>query len=312
MLAMIILLLHVLSVYHGGADEIRLVNSGDACMGRLEVKHKNRWGTVCGSHWDKKDADVVCAQLGCGTAAKVDTKNVLYGKGSVPVWLSNLRCTGLETSLFNCRHTRWGFSSCKKERRDSAVQCTASRKLDPTSFKVNVSVNPNTAHKNLVLSKNGTEMESSESEQSVTESPERFSHSHCALGSAAVTSGQQYWEVTIYLPGRSVSSLGQKQWALGVAKESVQRNATNSTTLENGIWAIYQEFATYYRVGEAGAVVTLPNPPQKLGVLLDYEGGLVSFYRAETQEHIYTVTADLNQKTFPYFCMYSGIRMELN
>ncbi|CAM2097297.1 unnamed protein product [Caretta caretta] len=44
-----------------GANELRLADGGSPCAGRVEVKHQDRWGTVCSRDWDMEDAAVVCA-----------------------------------------------------------------------------------------------------------------------------------------------------------------------------------------------------------------------------------------------------------
>ncbi|XP_078535231.1 CD5 antigen-like [Lissotriton helveticus] len=110
----------------GGADTVRLVNSGDACSGRVEIKHENRWGTVCNNDWDIKDAEVVCRELNCGSASSAETRNDIFGRGVLPVWMSDVRCTGAEKSLFDCPRAPWGVNSCPW-RSDGGVQCSGKR-----------------------------------------------------------------------------------------------------------------------------------------------------------------------------------------
>ena len=43
---------------------IRLRGGVGTSSGRVEICHKNMWGTVCDDAWDNTDARVACQQLG--------------------------------------------------------------------------------------------------------------------------------------------------------------------------------------------------------------------------------------------------------
>uniref|UniRef100_A0A3Q4GWY9 SRCR domain-containing protein n=1 Tax=Neolamprologus brichardi TaxID=32507 RepID=A0A3Q4GWY9_NEOBR len=87
---------------------IRLAGSGSTrCSGRVEIYHKNIWGTVSDYNWDLNDADVVCRQINCGSA--VDALQLAYfGEGTGQIWLSDVTCSGNESSLTECEHSGWG------------------------------------------------------------------------------------------------------------------------------------------------------------------------------------------------------------
>ncbi|CAM4457789.1 unnamed protein product [Caretta caretta] len=105
-----------------GNDELRLVNGSSPCAGRVEVKHRDLWGTVCDVPWDMEDAEVVCKQLGCGPAVSA-LGNAHFGEGSGPTWLILADCNGDESALWNCSHVGWGALQCPHSF-DTGVICS--------------------------------------------------------------------------------------------------------------------------------------------------------------------------------------------
>lgn len=48
--------------------------------GRVEVRLRDSWGTICDDHWTLREANVVCRSLGFGSAA-IAAKNAYFGRG---------------------------------------------------------------------------------------------------------------------------------------------------------------------------------------------------------------------------------------
>ncbi|NXV57272.1 A33 protein, partial [Spizella passerina] len=139
---------------------------------------------------------------------------------------------------------------------------------------------PESAHPNLVLSRDLTAVTERDRAQPVPASPRRFRQCVNVLGSQAFDRGQHYWEVWV----------GSKtKWDLGVAAEAVDRAAKVRLCPENGYWTLRLRNRTEYWATASPWVRLAPRrPPRKVGVFLDCQEGTVAFFDAGDMSHLFT------------------------
>ncbi|XP_016118662.1 scavenger receptor cysteine-rich type 1 protein M130-like [Sinocyclocheilus grahami] len=101
---------------------VRLVDGHSRCAGRVEVLHRDQWGTVCDDYWDMPDAAVVCRELECGEPVDA-LGGAHFGSGSGPIWMSVVVCTGSESTLKNCGSSGWSLHACTHNS-DAGVICS--------------------------------------------------------------------------------------------------------------------------------------------------------------------------------------------
>uniref|UniRef100_A0A3B4DUP2 B30.2/SPRY domain-containing protein n=1 Tax=Pygocentrus nattereri TaxID=42514 RepID=A0A3B4DUP2_PYGNA len=163
-----------------------------------------------------------------------------------------------------------------------------------TSPTVDVTLDPDTAHPELLLTDDGKQVWNGGKPQNVPNSPARFDWCSCVLGKEGFSGGRLYYEVQVS---------GKTEWDLGMATESINRKGDVELGPENGSWTIWLRNGNKYDANEIPPVhLSLKEKPQKVGVFVDYMQGVVSFYDVEAKYHIYSFTGQFfSQRLYPYF-----------
>ncbi|XP_039507103.1 E3 ubiquitin-protein ligase TRIM21-like, partial [Pimephales promelas] len=157
-----------------------------------------------------------------------------------------------------------------------------------------VTLDPETAHPKLLFSEDDKQVGYGETRQIVPDNPWRFDKCPSVLGKEGFSSGKFYFEVQVE---------GKTEWDLGVARESVIRKGIITLSPRNGLWTLWLRNGGEYKACDCQSVsLSLKVKPQKVGVFVDYEEGLVSFYDVEARSHIYSFTDQtFTEKLYPYF-----------
>ncbi|XP_074485921.1 E3 ubiquitin-protein ligase TRIM21-like [Sebastes fasciatus] len=161
-------------------------------------------------------------------------------------------------------------------------------------YAVDVTLDPDTAHPRLILSDDGKQVNDSDVRKNLPDNPERIDTYVNVLAKQSFSSGRFYFEVQVKR---------KTDWDLGVARESINRKGAIKLSPQNGYWTIWLRDGNEYKALDVSRVsLSLKSRPQKVGVFVDYEEGLVSFYDVDAAALIYSFTGCcFTEKLLPYF-----------
>ncbi|XP_030201036.1 E3 ubiquitin-protein ligase TRIM39-like [Gadus morhua] len=165
-------------------------------------------------------------------------------------------------------------------------------------YEVDVTLDPDTAYLWLTLSVDGKRVHYGgvKIKKRLRDNPKRFTQYTCVLTRQSFSSGRFYFEVQVK---------DKTDWFVGVARESSDRKGLIPLIPENGYWTLH-----YYKDG----LIFVDNPlvcvplraglqkgPEKVGVFVDYDEGLVSFYDVEARVHLYSATGcTFSEPLYPF------------
>ncbi len=156
-----------------------------------------------------------------------------------------------------------------------------------------------TAHPRLIVSRDGKQVKSGNTQtEGVDGGKDRFDKYLGVVGKEGFSSGCFYFEVQVE---------GQTVWYVGVTRESANRKGLIYRSPDNGYWIVGRRHETYLARDSSDYSLSLRVDPQRVGVFVDYEKGLVSFYDVESSTHIYTYTnQSFKQKLYPFVSLGYG------
>ncbi|XP_067915950.1 T-cell differentiation antigen CD6-like isoform X2 [Heterodontus francisci] len=106
---------------------VRLVNGTSECSGWVELFHLGLWRPLCWEFWERKEADVICRQLGCGLARSHNHSRSREGHASF--WVSLMNCTGTEADWRHCPSNMLPPNVPCDRNLSAAVTCTDHKEI---------------------------------------------------------------------------------------------------------------------------------------------------------------------------------------
>ncbi|XP_034736173.1 E3 ubiquitin-protein ligase TRIM38-like [Etheostoma cragini] len=130
----------------------------------------------------------------------------------------------------------------------------------------------------------------------------------CVLSKQAFTSGRFYFKVHLKK---------WSDWTLGVTRKLTHIKEETILSPSNGYWTVchkWKMFGTsgYYAPAGPSILLSLKTKPEKVGVFVDYEEGLVSFHDIDTAALIYSFTGcSFPERIYPFFspCPNNGVKI---
>ncbi|XP_050776906.1 zinc finger protein RFP-like [Gopherus flavomarginatus] len=185
---------------------------------------------------------------------------------------------GIRSILSRCEKGKFQEpEEISPELEEHSAVCTGDKKR--AHRQANVTLDPDTAHPQLVLSGDQKSVRWGHTRQDLPNNPERFDPEPCVLGSEGFTSGRHCWEVVVG-DGR--------YWAVAVARESVSRKGGISHSPEGGIWTVEPDWSQFRALTSPATLLPLSRVPSRIRVCLDCYQGQVTFIDAGDEAPIFT------------------------
>ncbi|XP_060094713.1 zinc finger protein RFP-like [Heteronotia binoei] len=226
------------------------------------------------------------------------------------------KCSALGKAVEKCAESL--EEVLKEECLEALDQALNKGSLKRMRHRVNVILDPDTAHPCLIVSPDLKSVRWGSKKHDILDSPEQFENMFCVLGHGKFSSGKHWWEVEVEVEEMEEAKM-RALWAVGVAPDSVMRKGGRTVpTPEEGFLVVGKLFTGSLSSGQLQAftspnwtTLTLNHEPRKIRVSLDHEESCVEFFDADTDDLIFTFpSASFSGEMIrPFFFLAGNIRM---
>ncbi|XP_078471039.1 uncharacterized protein LOC144733142 isoform X1 [Lampetra planeri] len=155
-------------------------------------------------------------------------------------------------------------------------------------------LNPNTAHRNLKISADFKTVRTSTHTQPYPDNLGRFDHYRVVICSDKFSSGRHYWEVDVR---------GSDKFNIGVTYDAIPRRGDDEACkigCNEVSWSLKKRDNAYTALHkETETKLSVRDAPQRVGVHLDWEAGVLSFYSADSMSLLHRFHGQFDRELYP-------------
>ncbi|KAJ7419285.1 E3 ubiquitin-protein ligase TRIM58-like protein [Pitangus sulphuratus] len=155
----------------------------------------------------------------------------------------------------------------KAQKSRACVFCSSSPDL---TIAENVALDADTAHSRLEISADGHTVKDTGIIRDLPSNEKRFDSHLFVLAKKGYTSGKHYWKLFVGV---------RRNWAFGIARESVTRKGPLTLCPKNGFWVIgLADGKDYWAYTDPQTRLSVSEKLKYIGIFLDIPSRQVSFY----------------------------------
>ncbi|XP_072429200.1 E3 ubiquitin/ISG15 ligase TRIM25-like [Chiloscyllium punctatum] len=170
-------------------------------------------------------------------------------------------------------------------------------------------LDPDTANPYLVLTDNNRTVSASNYIQVFPKSTQIFDRWPQILGAKGVSYGQSYWEIQV--------KDGDGAWSIGVCYKSINRKGEGNDCLlgfNDKSWCIHSGPDALSGLHNGRRIAVKAEKPSTVGVYINFEGGIISFYSVPGSELtlLHTFNGRFTEPLYPALRVRMGVTLSLS